>query len=152
MNLRRFSAVGLFAACLSFPAAAGDITVSDAWARASVGGTGGNSAAYMTLTTEGEGDRLVAVATPLAARAELHGHSMEDGVAKMHPVDTVEVTPDEPAILEPGGLHVMLMGLTEALEVGASLPLTLSFEKAGDITVDATVHPLSHRPKTKHRH
>jgi len=120
----------------------GDIIIHDGWARASIGNAP-NSAAYMTLVTEGaDVDRLVAVSTPAADRAELHTHLMEDGIAKMRQVEAIEVVPGEATPLEPGGLHVMLMGLTGALTEGAQLPITLTFETAGEVTLELPVRGL----------
>jgi copper(I)-binding protein len=121
---------------------AGDIMVKDGWARASIGNAS-NSAAYMTVMTHGDAaDRLIAASTPVAGRAELHNHIMEDGIARMRPVDAIDVKPGEPMTLEPGGLHIMLMDLTEKLEPGADVPLTLTFENAGDVTVELPVQPI----------
>lgn len=117
----------------------GDVMIQQPWARASIG-KAPNSAAYMTLEVMGdEADRLIAVASPLAAKAELHTHLMEGGVAKMRPVDAIEVAPGAPTVLAPGGLHIMLMGLSEPLVEGATIPLTLTFERAGEITLEAPV-------------
>ncbi len=142
----------LVVACLKINAAhAEGIVVSDGWARASIGAAS-NSAAYLTLTMEGESaDRLVAVETPVAERAELHNHIMEDGIARMRAVDVIDVGPGEPVTLEPGGLHIMLMGLKEKLEPGATLSLTLSFEKAGAMDIELPIHPINHRPNA-HKH
>ena len=142
----------IIASCLQINVAHADgILVSDGWARASIGAAS-NSAAYLTITMDGDAsDRLVAAATPVAERAELHDHLMEDGIARMRPVDAIDVVPGEPVTLEPGGLHIMLMGLAKKLEPGEMLPLTLSFEKAGDMEVELSVHPINHRPKA-HKH
>jgi len=117
----------------------GKVTIHDPWARASIGTTG-SSAIYMTLEIEGdEADRLVAAATPVAERAELHGHVMDQGVARMRPVSAVEVAPGAPTVLQPGGLHIMLTGLREKLAEGATLPLTVTFEKAGSAEIDVPI-------------
>ncbi len=58
---------------------------------------------------------------------------------KMRSVEAAEITPGEPSVLQPGGLHVMLMGLTEPLVEGNSLPLTLNFERAGSIEVKVMI-------------
>lgn len=109
----------------------GDITIDQPWARASLGNAP-NSAAYMILQTTGAApDRLISGSTPVATRVELHTHVMEGGVAKMRPVDAIEVAPGQPTVLEPGGPHVMLRGLSQKLEAGATMPLTLVFENAG---------------------
>jgi periplasmic copper chaperone A len=117
----------------------GTVTMHDAWARASLGTTG-SSAVYMTLEIEGEeADRLVAVATPVAERAELHGHVMDQGVARMRPLSAVEVAPGAPTVLQPGGLHVMLTGLKEELAEGGTLPLSVTFEKAGSAEIEVPI-------------
>lgn len=120
----------------------GAITIHDPWARASLGETP-NSAAYMRLEATGtEPDRLIGGSTPAAAEVELHTHIMEPGVARMRPVEAIEIAPGESTVLEPGGLHVMLVGLTSPLEEGARLPLTLVFETAGEVTLDLPVKGL----------
>lgn len=135
---------------------AGDVMVHDGWARASLG-KAPNSTAYMTLMTKGDAaDALIAVSTPLAEKAELHTHVMDGDIARMRPVEAIEIAPGEPAVLEPGGLHVMLMGLEEKLEEGSTLLLTLTFENAGEVTLDIPILGLKasrQREGTeKHKH
>jgi hypothetical protein len=121
----------------------GTVTIHEPWARASLGNAP-NSAVYMTLETTGEApDRLVASSTPVAGRAELHSHVMDGGVARMRPVDSVEVAPGAPTVLAPGGLHIMLIGLRQKLAPGDSVPLTLVFEQAGAITIEAPVRGMA---------
>ena len=120
-------------------ASIGAMTIRDAWARASMAQTG-TSAVYMTLEASGgQGDRLVAVASPDAARAELHTSIVEDGVAKMRPLAAIEIAPGEPTVLEPGGPHVMLVGLGKKLVEGDTLPLSLTFEHAGTIELQVPI-------------
>lgn len=117
----------------------GSLRVEHPWARASIG-PAKTGAAYLTVFNLGEEvDRLIAVETPAAKRAELHTHLVEDGIMKMRPVEAIEVAPGEPAVLRPGGLHVMMMGLVAPLEEGTTFPLTLTFEKAGSITIETVV-------------
>ena len=121
----------------------GTVTIHEPWARASIGNAP-NSAAYMILETTGqEPDRLVASSTPVAEQAELHSHVMDDGIARMRPVDAVEVAPGAPTVLAPGGLHIMLIGLKQKLAPGDSVPLTLVFEQAGEITIEAPVRGMA---------
>ncbi|MGI9418729.1 MAG: copper chaperone PCu(A)C [Geminicoccaceae bacterium] len=157
---RPLRTIGLAAALclqtLSTLVLAGEIMIHDGWARASLGNAP-NSTAYMTLMAHGDAaDRLIAVSTPLAERAELHGHVMDGDIARMRPVEAIGIAPEEPAVLEPGGLHVMLMGLTDKLEEGGALPLTLTFENAGEITVDLPILGLKasreRQGKQKHDH
>jgi periplasmic copper chaperone A len=120
-------------------ATVGTIAVHDAWARASLGQTG-TSAVYMTLeASNDQGDRLVAAASPVAASAELHTHIMEGGVARMRPAAAIEIAPGEPAVLEPGGLHIMLVGLGERLVEGDTVPLSLTFEDSGTIEFEVPI-------------
>jgi hypothetical protein len=86
-------------------------------------------------------DRLVSATSPAARVVELHTHIMDGGVMRMRPVTAIEVNPGEPAVLRPGGLHVMLIDLTGALQAGQTIPLTLRFEKAGEVTVQVPVRP-----------
>ena len=118
---------------------AGDVMIHDGWARASLG-SNPNSAAYMTLETHGDAvDRLIKAASPVAKSVGLHTHIMENDVARMRPVEAIEVAPGEPTVLRPGGLHLMVMGLSAKLEEGGTLPVTLTFEQAGEVTVDLPV-------------
>ena len=120
----------------------GDLMIHDGWARASIG-SAPNSAAYMSLMIHGDAaDKLIAVKSPVAESAELHNHVMEGDIAKMRQVEAIEVKPGEMATLEPGGFHVMLMGLKEPLNAGDVLPLTLTFEQAGEVTLEVPIKDL----------
>lgn len=102
---------------------------------------GGTSAVYMTIANAGgAADRLVAASTDAAATVELHESKLVDNVMQMAPVPGgIEVPAGGTAELKPGGLHIMLIGLTRDLNAGDTLRLTLTFERAGTITVDAPV-------------
>lgn len=131
----------------------GDLTIEDPWGRASVAA---NGAAYMVISTGGNTpDQLVAAASPVANTVELHTHIVEDDVMRMRPVTAIDVNVGEPAVLKPGGLHVMLIGLKAPLKEGATFPLTLTFEKAGTVTVDVTVRAVGAgvpEPMGGHKH
>ncbi len=117
------------------------ILVADAWARAS---KVRNSAAYMTVTNEGrETARLVAASSPAAAKVEIHTTVIEDGVMKMRPLEAIEIPPGETVRLEPGGRHIMLLGLGQPLEPGDRIDLTLVFADRGRIDVVAEVRSAS---------
>lgn len=133
----------LIAALLLGPAAVtaaqADILVTDAEARITRPGAP-SGAAYMTIENTGpEADRLVSVETDAAAKAELHSSRMENGVMAMVPLtDGLSFAPEEVRRLAQGGDHVMLMGLKGA-KPGETLDLTLVFEKAGKVAVQAPV-------------
>jgi len=123
----------------ALPARAGDIEIVSAWARATPG-RAPNGAAYVTITNTGASDdRLVAVETAAAGRAEIHTHTMAGGIMKMEKVDYVAVPAGATVAFRPGGLHLMLFGLKQPLKVGETISLTLVFAKAGRITVTAPV-------------
>ncbi len=129
----------LFAAACSAPAT-GSTTVTDAWVRA---GTGMDkpTAAYLTITnTTTKPDALLSVSAPIAGTVQIH-RTMTDasGMTGMQPVDRVNVPAGGTVRLEPGGFHLMLMGLTQVPAVGSSVELRLVFEQAGTIVVQAAV-------------
>src|SRR5262249_19907691 len=105
----------------------------------------------------GKGDRLIAARTPVAGSAEIHSHTMDGGVVRMRRVDGVAIAGGKSVVLAPGSYHIMLVDLKQPLKEGALVKLTLGFEKAGDIEVDATVEPIGamgphgfdHQPGTK---
>ncbi len=99
--------------------------------------TGG---AYLTIDNRGnEPDRLLRVATPAAGAAEIHSMTMEGNVMRMRAVAAVEIPAHATTALKPGGYHVMLIDLKQPLVVGETLPLSLTFAKAGRIDVTARV-------------
>lgn len=122
------------------PLVAGDITIEDAYARASRPGAP-TGAMFMTIVNAGqEDDRLIGVATPAAHMAELHTHTEENGVMKMRPVEEgFEIPAGGMHMLQRGGDHVMLMGVMSELVNGDTVPLVLTFEKAGEIAIEVMV-------------
>jgi periplasmic copper chaperone A len=138
--MNRRLALVLPALLATLPAFAEDaLEVQAPWARATAG-RAPNGAAYLTIVNPGAvPDRLLAASAPVARMVELHTHLMDGGVMRMRPVSAVEVNPGEPAVLRPGGMHVMLMGLIEPLREGTTFPLTLRFERAGEMTVAVRV-------------
>lgn len=106
-----------------------------------------NGAAYLTIETAGTApDRLIGLETAAAAAAEIHTMSDEGGVMSMRKLDDVEIAPGAPVHFQPGGLHIMLIGLKAPLVAGSPVPLTLTFEKAGSITVELAVEKAAEPP------
>ena len=115
----------------------GDLTVSSAFTRATLPNApvaGG----FLTLTNNGtQDDTLIAVETPVAKVGQIHEMAMEGDVMKMRQLpDGLVIPAGETVVLEPGGYHLMFMGLTGPIAEGAAVPVTLTFEKAGTITLD----------------
>jgi copper(I)-binding protein len=121
--------------------AAGDapqFQIAHPWARASAGAAK-TGAAYLTITDQGQPDRLTGASTPVAATAELHESMQDGGMMKMRPVAGIQLETGKAVTLAPGGIHVMLMGLKAPLKQGDSFPLTLTFEHAPPLTVTIEV-------------
>lgn len=128
-------------ALLAGPASSQEIEVGDAFVYAARPGAPA-AAAYMTIANPGgKPDRLLSAASPVAAEAQLHESVTDaDGVARMVPrPDGIAVPAGGEVALARGGLHVMLMGLDGALAEGDIVPLTLVFEVAGEVLVEAPV-------------
>ena len=141
-NLFLLLIVVLLAACgggATDEPATGGISVEDAWARPPAM-AGGNGAAYFLIRNDGNtADRLIGVSSPLAM-AEMHESVMaDDGTMSMNPVDGVDVAPNSTVAFEPGGLHIMFMGVSEPPAAGDTVSLTLTFENAGEMTIDVPV-------------
>jgi copper(I)-binding protein len=101
---------------------------------------GVNSAAYLVLVNSGNlDDALVAAFADVADKTELHLSSMVDGVMKMTPVDEIPVPAGGRTELKPGGLHVMMIGLTRSLKPGDRILLALRFKNSGDQLIVAEV-------------
>ncbi len=138
-TIHTVAAIAFVAALLPVSGAlAGDIDIQNPWARASAGPAKAG-AAFMDIKSGGAADRVVGASADVAEAVELHTHIRDGDVMKMRRVEAIDVPAGGMTRLEPGGLHVMFMGLTAPLEEGQSFPLTLSFENAGDITVDVEV-------------
>lgn len=125
------------AAMPGFAADTGSIRLENAFTRSAP--TGGVGGFYVTIVNTGATDRLIAVASPVAGKAELHESMAEDGIIKMRGVTSLAIPANGTVRLMPGGYHVMLFGLTQPLVEGQSIPVTLVFEKAGRLEVSASV-------------
>jgi copper(I)-binding protein len=131
-------------AALAHDFTAGDLAIGHPWTRAA--GANANGAGFLTLRNNGAApDRLVSASSPAARVVELHTHIREGDVMRMRPVADIPVPPGQTVQLRPGGLHIMLIGLTEPLRQGASVPLTLRFERAGEVQVTLSVEAAGAR-------
>ena len=121
----------------------GTIEIGNPWARATPKGAT-VAGAYMKISNKGSApDRLIGGSTPIAGTFEVHSMAMEQGVAKMRPVEGgLENKPGETVELKPGSFHVMLMGLKQPLAKGQKVKATLEFEKAGKVDIEYAVQAL----------
>jgi copper(I)-binding protein len=117
-----------------------DLVITHPWARATATPSV-PSAGYLVIENTGtEGDRLLGANSSAAARVELHRTVIEDGIARMRPAPDGVILPADAIVeLAPGGYHFMLMGLALPLAAGTRVPLTLRFERAGEVEVELAV-------------
>ena len=130
---------------LAASASLAQVKVDQAWARPTVPGQQGGGG-FLSITSPA-GDRLIGGSTPLAERFELHTMAMKGDVMEMRQVDAIELPAGKTVELKPGGLHVMFIGLKQPLAIGSKVPVTLKFEKAGEVKVEFDV--MSRPPAAK---
>jgi len=132
----------------SAPAFAQDITVgtltlSNPWARATPpkAPAGGG---FLTITNNGnEQDTLTAVSTPAAEMSQLHKMEVVNGIMKMREVEGgIKIPAGDTVTLKPGGYHLMFIGLKHDLKKGETLPVTLTFARAGTVDVTLPIWPV----------
>ncbi|SDH86693.1 Copper(I)-binding protein [Bradyrhizobium sp. Rc2d] len=149
ISSRRILAGAVALSCLAGPPAfaadttRGDLVITAAWSRATPGGArvaGG----YLTIENRGLApERLKTASTAHALRTEIHEVAVNDGVMTMRPLDNgLVIAPGQSLSLAPGGGHLMFIGLDAPLRVGDEVPVTLSFEHAGDVTVMLDVQAI----------
>jgi len=141
-----FIAANLLFSSLAF---ASPLSVDNAYVRATPPHAK-NSAAFMVINNTDKSEiQLVAVNSDIAERVELHNHIMEDGLMKMREVEQISIASQGQAVLQPGGLHVMFLGLKQELKEDQSVTLRLYFNNGEEIIVDAPVKKIKmHENKT----
>lgn len=151
-QLKSIVLTGLLVSCaatLAHADTANSVIVRDAWSRTTPPGIT-IGVAYFVIDNRGPKDRLLRVSSPAAKQAELHISVMEDGIMQMRPLKTVEVGQRAIVKFEPGGKHVMLIGLQQPLKAGDEFPLTLTFEKSGSVRTMVHVFGLGQSPHNTH--
>lgn len=117
--------------------------VTDAWARPTVQGQTAGGGYLRIDNRAGAADRLVGARTTVSERVELHHMSMDGDVMRMRRIEAIDVPAGGSVELKPGGLHLMLLPLKAPLRAGTRFALTLRFEKAGEVEVQAEVAPVT---------
>lgn len=137
-------------------APAARITIDHAYSHATAA-PGVPGVGFFTLTNGGKkSDRLLSAQSTAAGRVEIHRSQVKDGVMQMRAVaDGVVLPSGKPVAFAPGGLHLMLFELREPLREGGQVPLTLTFEQAGQVATVLQVEPRKAEPaaaKDHHQH
>ena len=139
--MNRRSAIALLVSCLfaAAPALAGELTVTGAWSRTTPPGVS-IGVIYLDIKNDtAKSDRLLKLKTSVATSAEVHRTEVIEGVARMREVAVLHVAAGERVAFEPGGMHVMLMGLNKPLVEGQKFDLELLFEVGGPRKVAVVV-------------
>ena len=118
----------------------GGIEVVDPWARASLPATT-DGGGFFTLTNKGTvPDRLIAASSPVAERVEIHAITVVGPDLRMRAREGgLALSPGTTLTLKPRGYHLLLTGLKTPLEIGSQAPVTLTFEKAGNMDIELAV-------------
>lgn len=148
MNILKTLAVAA-AFALTSPAAIamemthGDLVLEGTWTRATPpkAKAGGG---FVTITNKGAADdRLVSAASPVAKRVEIHEMAVTDGVMKMRELENgLAIPAGETVALKPGGFHIMFMMLNQPFKMGEKVPVTLTFEKGGEVQIQLDVQKM----------
>ncbi len=135
-------------------AALAQTTVTDAWVRATVAQQ--KATGLFAQITSAQGGRLVAASSPMAGVVEIHEMKMEGDVMRMRAVPELALPAGRAVALKPGGYHVMLMDLKQALKAGDSVPVTLVVQgadmKRETIEIKAAVRAAAAAPAHEHKH
>ncbi len=147
-SLRSLVCAAFLATLFAVPARAedvkaGDLVITQAWSRATPGGAkiaGG----YLTIENKGTApDRLTGGSADIAGKFEIHEMTMNNGVMTMRSLDKgLAIEPGKTVKLAPGGYHLMIMDLKSPLKQGDKVPVTLVFEKAGQVKVSFEVQGI----------
>jgi copper(I)-binding protein len=143
----------LIGAALIAPAvSAQSVKVAGAWVRATAPGQK-TAGAYVDLTSDSNA-ALVAAGSPVAERTELHSMSMDGGVMRMRALPRIDLPAGQTVKLAPGGVHIMLVDIKQALKPGDKVPLVLSVQSSGSalttLKIEAEVRAAA--PGEPHQH
>ncbi len=147
-----FFVVSLLLAFVCMPStaaadAAADVSTNDPYVRAVPPGQT-NSAAFLKIKNSSDVHHAVVGASTQAAKmVELHTHIMEGEMMKMRRIDKIDLPPNTEATLQPGGMHLMFMGLKQDLKPGEIIAITLTFEDGSQQEFQAEVRKLKMKMK-----
>lgn len=124
---------------------AGSVEISSPWSRATPNGAQ-TAVGYMTIKNNGTtSDRLIGGSVDVADRFQLHSMAMENGIAKMRELSSIEIKPGQTIEFRPGGSHVMFVNLNHPLSKGGHVAGILVFERAGKVRIECSVEGIGSR-------
>ncbi|WP_167631370.1 copper chaperone PCu(A)C [Mariprofundus ferrooxydans] len=136
----------ILAGLIASPSAvlAGEVVAKQAWVRLAPP-VSDSTAAYMVMENDGDSDViLTAVESAAAKHVMMHGMAMKEGRMHMFELEHVRVPAHGTVSFEPGGMHIMLMGLNEALHTGQTLRFKFRTAAGESFTVPAVVRDMRH--------
>ena len=105
--------------------------------------SGQTSAAYLHIDNRGNADATIASARSAAAAAvEFHHTIVEDDIARMIPVSALSIPAGQALHLQPGGMHIMLIGLMDDLSAGSTIAIELVLDSGDVIALDLPILPM----------
>lgn len=120
-----------------------DVQVTKIWAQP-INGSGTAAAVYMTISDScSSPDKLTFVKAALPQKASLHASSVVNHALEMTPLQSIPIQCGKPFMLKPMGMHVMVTGIRKPMGIGDRLPLTLTFDRSGDVSVVAEVTTMA---------
>lgn len=115
------------------------LVISHPWSRATAASQKVGAVFMEVRTRTGHADRLINAATPDAETVEIHTHMRTGDVMRMRRIDGINIPAEGSATLEPGSMHLMLIGLKAPLFEETVFPMTLTFENAGTVDIEVIV-------------
>ena len=131
--------------CFAAPSALAGIIVDNPWAPATPPGASVGGGYLAVRNTDPTPDRLIGATSPFAERVEMHVSTADADIMRMRQQDSLAIPANGRLELKPGAAHLMFVGLKQAFKEGAAVPLTLRFERAGEINIVLPVQRLGAR-------
>lgn len=121
----------------------GKLTIQHPWSRETARGQSAGGGFLKIVNAGRQPDRLIAAASPAAAEVQLHSMTMDGGIMRMRQLkDGIPIASTSTTELKPGGLHIMFIGLKRPFALGARIPATLRFQRAGNVRVEFVVQAI----------
>ena len=116
------------------------VVAHDAWSRITAPSVPTGVVFVQLHNTGTQQDALIGASTNVAQKVELHNHIHDNGVMRMRQVKHIDIQAGKQVTLQPGGLHIMLMGLKQPLKRNQTFELTLQYQSGHQQTITVTVN------------
>ena len=123
-------------------AMAGDVSIIAPYVRAVPPGQTVSAAFLQIENKSGVSRSIINATSPVSKVVELHAHTHENGMMQMRRVEAIEIPANGKIVLEPGGLHIMLIGLHDTLTIGQKVAITLEFKDGNSQVIEAPVRKI----------